>query len=96
MAYFMDTWSILRSFVILYGHLVIVCGNLVYFFPFWYFVARKIWQPCCKGVFGWMAPFPLFFRFSSQEMRDQLILKLPPRVGESGTDVMISNVHIFA
>jgi hypothetical protein len=43
---------------IIYGHLVhltvfcyilwtydIVCGNLVYFFPFWYFVRRKIWQP---------------------------------------------------
>jgi hypothetical protein len=22
-----------------------VPGNLVYFFPFWYFVPRKIWQP---------------------------------------------------
>jgi hypothetical protein len=22
-----------------------VCGNLVYFIPFWYFVPRKIWQP---------------------------------------------------
>jgi hypothetical protein len=44
---------------IYYGHLVhfavfcyilwtfgIVCGNLVYIFPFWYFVPRKIWQPC--------------------------------------------------
>jgi hypothetical protein len=43
---------------ICYGHLVhftvlsyilwtfgIVCGNLVYFFLFWYFVPRKIWQP---------------------------------------------------
>jgi hypothetical protein len=43
---------------IFYGHLVhftvfcyilstfgIVRGNLVYFFPFWYFVPRKIWQP---------------------------------------------------
>jgi hypothetical protein len=41
-----------------YGHLVhftvfcyilwtfgMVRGNLVYFFPFWYFVPRKIWQP---------------------------------------------------
>jgi hypothetical protein len=25
-----------------------VHGNLVYFFPFWYFVPRKIWQPCGK------------------------------------------------
>jgi hypothetical protein len=23
-----------------------VRGNLVYFFPFWYFGPRKIWQPC--------------------------------------------------
>jgi hypothetical protein len=23
----------------------IVCGNWEYFFPFWYFVPRKIWQP---------------------------------------------------
>jgi ABC-type spermidine/putrescine transport system permease subunit II len=23
----------------------IFCGHLVYFFPFWYFVPRKIWQP---------------------------------------------------
>jgi hypothetical protein len=26
----------------------IVRGNLVYFFPFWYFVRRKIWQPRWK------------------------------------------------
>jgi hypothetical protein len=43
--YSMDTWSILRSFVICYLHFVIVHGNLIYFFPFWYFVPRKIWQP---------------------------------------------------
>jgi hypothetical protein len=36
--YFMDIWSILRQFGIVYGH-------LVYFFPFWYFLPRKIWQP---------------------------------------------------
>jgi hypothetical protein len=29
-----------------------VRGNLVYFFPFWYFVPRKIWQPCGKPHFG--------------------------------------------
>jgi hypothetical protein len=46
---------------IFYGHLAhftvfcnilwtfgIVRGNLVYFSPFWYFVPRKIWQPCCE------------------------------------------------
>jgi hypothetical protein len=25
-----------------------VCGKLVYFFPFWYFIPRKIWQPCAE------------------------------------------------
>jgi hypothetical protein len=48
---------------IFYGHLVyftVFCcilwtfgkvrGNLIYFFPFWYFVTRKIWQP-------WANPF---------------------------------------
>jgi hypothetical protein len=46
---------------ILYAHLVyctaignilwpfgIICGNLVYFSPFWYFGPRKIWQPWFK------------------------------------------------
>jgi hypothetical protein len=47
MVYFMDTWSILRYFVIFYQHLVyLVRGNLAYFFQFWYCVPRKIWQPC--------------------------------------------------
>jgi hypothetical protein len=49
LVYFMDTWSISRSFVIFYGYLVyIVRGNLGYFFPFWYFVGRKIWHPCTQ------------------------------------------------
>jgi hypothetical protein len=35
MIYFMDTWSILQSFFIFYGHLVYVLrGNLVYFSRF--------------------------------------------------------------
>jgi hypothetical protein len=29
----------------IYGHFGIFVGYLVYFFPFWYVVARKIWQP---------------------------------------------------
>jgi hypothetical protein len=29
----------------------IVCGNLVLFSPFWYFVPRKIWQPRFEGLF---------------------------------------------
>jgi hypothetical protein len=46
------------DFGIFYGHVVhftvfsyilwtfgIVRGHFVYFFPFWYSVARKIWQP---------------------------------------------------
>jgi hypothetical protein len=46
---------------IFYGHFVqfrVFCyilwtfgevrGNLVDFYPFWYFVPRKIWQPCTK------------------------------------------------
>jgi hypothetical protein len=39
--YFTATGNILWSFSIL-------CGDLVYFSPFWYFGPRKIWQPCCK------------------------------------------------
>jgi hypothetical protein len=31
LVYFMDIWSF--------------CGNLVYFYPFWYVVLREIWQP---------------------------------------------------
>jgi hypothetical protein len=47
---------------IFFGHLVhftVFCyillalgkvrGNLIYFIPFWYFVPRKIWQPCLQG-----------------------------------------------
>jgi hypothetical protein len=26
-------------------------GNLAYFSPFWYFVPRKIWQPCIQPEF---------------------------------------------
>jgi hypothetical protein len=33
----------------------IVRGNLVYFFPFWYFVPRKIWQPCVPSPAGFLA-----------------------------------------
>jgi hypothetical protein len=43
MVYFMDTWSVLRCYMLwTFG---IVRGNLVYCFPFWYFAPRKIWQP---------------------------------------------------
>jgi hypothetical protein len=48
-------WCILGTFGQFYSHLVYVgtlwtcvptfCGNLVYFYPLWYVVPRKIWQP---------------------------------------------------
>jgi hypothetical protein len=44
----------IRLFGICYVHLVCfmviweLCGNLVYFPPFWHIVSRKIWQPCFK------------------------------------------------
>jgi hypothetical protein len=38
-AYFKAIWYILWQFAVF-------CGHLVYFFPFWYVVQRKIWQPC--------------------------------------------------
>jgi hypothetical protein len=45
----MDTWSILWSFVIFYGHFVVIW----YIFPpFWYFAPRKIWQPCPEQTFA--------------------------------------------
>jgi hypothetical protein len=43
---FMAIWSILPP-------LGIVCGHLVYFgifFPFWYVVPRKIWQPWFRSL----------------------------------------------
>jgi hypothetical protein len=46
LVYFMDTWSILRSFVIFYGHLVhLARGNLVYFFPVLVFCTKKSGNP---------------------------------------------------
>jgi hypothetical protein len=35
-------WYRLWPFGIFYGY-------SIYFFPFWYVVQRKIWQPCAKG-----------------------------------------------
>jgi hypothetical protein len=36
----------------------IVRGNLAYFYPFWYFVPRKIWQPwSCETECNWQAAF---------------------------------------
>jgi hypothetical protein len=49
-----DTWSILWSFVIFYGHLVQFLV-IWYIFPLWYFFPRKIWQPWCELVLKKMA-----------------------------------------
>jgi hypothetical protein len=39
-------WRVLQRYILwTFG---IVRGNLAYFFPFWYFVPRKIWQPCWR------------------------------------------------
>jgi hypothetical protein len=40
--YFMDIWYGLCAFGI--------------FFPFWYFVPRKIWQPCSRVLFEGLNP----------------------------------------
>jgi hypothetical protein len=42
--YILWTLGHFRSFCYILWTVGIVCGNLV-FFPFWYFVPRKIWQP---------------------------------------------------
>jgi hypothetical protein len=52
--YFMDIWSILRTFWHISLPYGIFCGNLVYFPPFWYVVPRKLWQPCYPGVPRWL------------------------------------------
>jgi hypothetical protein len=43
--YFMATWSLLKLFGIFCDHLVYLWLFGI-FFPFWYVVQRKIWQPC--------------------------------------------------
>jgi hypothetical protein len=53
LVYFMVIGHILRPFGVFYGHLVKLCrSDLVYFFPFWHNVSRKILQP-------WRSPFHL-------------------------------------
>jgi hypothetical protein len=59
----------------------IVCGNLVYFSPFWYFVPRKIWQPWlqrrrCKNLYRNIQPSP-YFKKEEEELL-QLLKKLQP------------------
>jgi hypothetical protein len=46
---FMTLWNILRTFDIFCDHLlhfVTFRVHLVHFILFWFYVPRKIWQPC--------------------------------------------------
>jgi hypothetical protein len=49
--YILWTLGLLTVFCYILWTFVIVRGYLVYFFPFWYFVPRKIWQPCIEERF---------------------------------------------
>jgi hypothetical protein len=51
LVYFMDTWSILRSFCYILWTFGLVRGILVYFSPFWYFAPKKSGNPASN-------PFP--------------------------------------
>jgi hypothetical protein len=44
-AIFMGIWSILRPFVIFYGHLVFLAA-IWFIFPHFGILYQKIWQPC--------------------------------------------------
>jgi hypothetical protein len=41
---FMANWKVLRPFGIFCGQLPSI------FFPFWYVMPRKIWQPCVQPI----------------------------------------------
>jgi hypothetical protein len=49
LVYLMVIWSILRSFGMAIWYILWLLGI---FFPFWYVVQRKIWQPCTPSVFN--------------------------------------------
>jgi hypothetical protein len=58
--FFMVIWYILRQLSKLYSHLVyIFCDHLKYFFPFWYVVLRRIWQPCFLPLMAGRSNFSL-------------------------------------
>jgi hypothetical protein len=48
-------WRVLQWKILVYFTMIgniswpfgIFCGHLVYYSPYWYFVSRKTWQPCC-------------------------------------------------
>jgi hypothetical protein len=46
---FMPILSIFRPNGLFYGHLVQFVVIWYLFYPFWYVVLRKIWQPCAMG-----------------------------------------------
>jgi hypothetical protein len=48
--YFMDILVYISVILYILWPFGIFCGNLVYFSPFWYIVARKIWQPCSEQM----------------------------------------------
>jgi hypothetical protein len=52
--YFMAIWNVLRTFGILYDHLVHFCAHLVHFCAHLvhFHAPRKIWQPCSKVELG--------------------------------------------
>jgi hypothetical protein len=45
LVYFVAVWSILQPFGILVT-IWYIFGQMVYFFPLWYVVPRKIWKRC--------------------------------------------------
>jgi hypothetical protein len=65
---------ILRSFVMyILRTFGTVRGNLVSLFPFWYFVTRKIWQPCSAAAAVYVlckkAACPFLFPRFEQKVR---------------------------
>jgi hypothetical protein len=56
LVYYMDIWSI---FYCLLVYFIVIF--VVYFLPFWYFVPRTIWQPCCKRFDRHFFYFGIFY-----------------------------------
>jgi hypothetical protein len=78
---------IFRIFGIFYDHLVIFAFILVHFFPFWYHVPRKIWQPWRAGA----APSDFFFFSSGLRFVD--VLNVLVRDGLRD-DVTVASAHL--
>jgi hypothetical protein len=45
LVYYTAVWSILRPFCIFVA-VGCILWSFIMFFPFWYVVARELWQPC--------------------------------------------------